>query len=430
MMEILKSIISVATDTFSLAKDIANPATGVITAIKDLITVAQDLQKLIKAIQAFENMDQSIGNLQDAINSLHALGPNGVSTLSAEQWQEFNANFTTSINNQLVGITDPGVTIAKNNLINGFNILTIRGQALVTAQVQLQQLVSEIYLNQKRQQLSQQQAANFGKLPFQCQTQSDGQNTRTTSTNGGGGVDPATVDLMGLTSVLLSSQKRMGAMLARVLMLQNSALQYEYPESQPITITDFDLVSLSQVVVAENANILAGIANNSSYFHPFNPGNQPILYMVKGVPINNLLNGNSYAFTIPLSASEFAGFDLVRVDQVVADISGVKSTNSGKYQIDLSYDGHPFWDRDKNGNVMTFHTPSRFFDFLFLTCQTGQSGPCPSGPATGNQPFGPNISPITPFSQWHIEIPDVSFNEGIDFGGATTVDITLNLYGV
>ncbi|HMQ48475.1 MAG TPA: hypothetical protein PKA00_06160 [Saprospiraceae bacterium] len=429
-MEILKSIVSVATDTFSLAKDIANPETGVITAIKDLITVAQDLQKLIKAIQTFENMDQSLGNIQDAINTLHLLGPNGVSTMSSEQWQEFSANFNTSINNQLAGINDNGVTVAKNNLINGFNILTIRGQALVTAQAQLQQLVTEIYLNQKRQQLSQQQAANFGKLPFKCQSQSDGQTTRTTSTNGGGSVDPATVDLMGLTSTLLSSQKRMGAMLARILMLQNSAIQYEYPESQPVSITDFDLVSLSQVIVAENANILAGIANNSSYFHPFNPGNQPVQYVVKGVPVMSLLNGNSFAFTIPLSASEFAGFDLVRVDQVVADISGVKSTGSGKYQIDLSYDGHPFWDRNKDGNVMTFHTPSRFFDFLFLTCQTGQSGPCPSGPATGNLPFGPNISPITPFSQWRIAIPDVSFNAGIDFGGATTVDITLSLYGM
>ena len=39
--------------------------------------------------------------------------------------------------------------------------------------------------------------------------------------NGGGsGVDPATVDMMQLTSTLLSSQKRMGAMLAKVLALQ------------------------------------------------------------------------------------------------------------------------------------------------------------------------------------------------------------------
>lgn len=423
-MEILKSIVSVATDTFSLAKDIANPETGVIDAIKALITVAQDLQKLIAAIQEFESMDQSISNMESAINSLNALGPNGVSTMSAEQWQEFNDNFSTSINNQLAGINDNGVTVAKNNLINGFNILTIRGEALVTAQVQLQQLVSEIYMNQMRQQLSQQEAANFAKLPFKCQ--SDTQNGGTTN---GGGVDPATVDLMGLTSTLLSSQKRMGVMLARVLMLQNSAIQYEYPESNPIAITDFDLVTLSQVIVAENANILAGIANNSSYFHAFNPNNQPIQYIVKGVPIKSLLNGNSFPFTIPLSASEFSGFNQVRVDQVIADISGVQSTASGKYQIDLSYDGHPFWDRAQNGNVVTYHTPSRFFDFLNYTCQTGQTGPCPSGPATGNLPFGPNISPITPFSKWRISIPDVAFNEGINFGNNTTVDVILNLYG-
>lgn len=423
-MEILKSIIAVATDTFSLAKDLADPAAGVITAIKDLITVAQDLQKLIAAIQEFENMDSSISNMESAINSLNALGPNGVSTMSSEQWQEFNDNFTTSINNQLAGINDNGVTVAKNNLINGFNILTLRGEALVTAQVQLQQLVSEIYINQKQQQLSQQQAANFANLPFKCQSSSP-----SGSLTNGGGIDPSTVDLMGLTSMLLSSQKRMGVMLARVLMLQNSAIQYEYPESNPIAISDFDLVTLSQVIVAENASILAGIANNSSYFHPFNANNEPIQYVVKGVPIKSLLNGNSFAFTIPLSASEFAGFDQIRVDQVIADISGVQSTDSGKYQIDLSYDGHPFWDRDKLGKVMTFHTPSRFFDFLNLTCETGQTGDCPSGPATGNLPFGPNISPITPFSKWQISIPDVVFNNGIDFGDNTTLDVTLSLYG-
>ena len=61
-----------------------------------------------------------------------------------------------------------GVTTAKNNLQNAFDILVLRGEAIVNAQVQLQQQIAEAYLNKKRQDLSSQQASNFGKLPFKC----------------------------------------------------------------------------------------------------------------------------------------------------------------------------------------------------------------------------------------------------------------------
>ena len=47
----------------------------------------------------------------------------------------------------------------------------------------------------------------------------------------------------------------------------------------------------------------------------------------------------------------------------------------------------------------------------------------------GNNPFGANISPITPFSNWRVSLPKSSFNDGIEFSEAITVDITLSFYG-
>ena len=90
-------------------------------------------------------------------------------------------------------------------------------------------------------------------------------------------------------------------------------------------LQNFDLISLSQAIVSENASIVNGISDNSSYFHSFKPNNGPIEYTIKSIPITSLTNGNEYQFQIPLSASEFAGFNMVRVNQVVADISGIKS---------------------------------------------------------------------------------------------------------
>lgn len=108
----------------------------------------------------------------------------------------------------------------------------------------------------------------------------------------------------------------------------------------------------------------------------------------------------------------------LRVRAVVAEVMGVKSTDSGKLLTRLTFESKPFVDRNVERSMLRFHTPWRERVYQFDVA-TGQ----PDFSDQGHS-WSADISPVTPFGSWLISLPKTQTNRGLAFAGLT-VDIRL-----
>ena len=329
------------------------------------------------------------------------------------------------VNMEAVLANGPQVS-ARSTLSAAFGILVLRGKALIECQNTIQSIASELSSTEQQILLSQQQKKRVSKL-------------KVTLSSGPESLDVETIDLVGLTGQLVFFQRQMLLTLSSIIVTQNAALQYEYLQP-PVTINSFSLLDLQLTIVNQALTINRGL----SVQPPPTVQQQPIVYEIHGVKPKDITNGNSLTFSIELSKREFASYNYVRVWGVDAEVGGIVFTDSGKYYVELTFEGQPFYDRDFNCEPRTFSTNPRLFTFLHDISSSSHFkivDPClpPTHTnavsqftiSTGDDPFGDKISNITPFSTWKFSLPPSASNKGINFDDhprGLTVRVTFHIF--
>lgn len=406
MTEIIKAVVNISTAFVTVGIAIVTPA-STINALKELGETAQNIQKLITVLNAVMKLEQTIEdtvkNMNAVTRTMDMLKDVQLSMPSAQAWSEMSINFDASLASVPSAVNGPKAAFSA-----AFKILVLRAQAMLTAQARIAQINSEIALNKAQMAINTAQQTRLDTL-------TEGLNLGDT----GKAPDLSEVDLLGLTGLLQSQLNQALAGLARALTLQDSAVQFELLAA-PTPIQQFDLSSLQVVMASQQANILTA---KEAFNPPPSIVNDPIQVRVRGVPVSQITGGKSFQFTLQPSIPEFSRYNMVRVLQVLVDIPGLRGSASGHYRIDLSYQGSPFEDRDANGQALTFNTVTRHFGPYQYDIVDGKHA-LSSGGDVGT--IGSQISAITPFSTWNVQLPKVADNASLDFGGEPAVDIVLS----
>jgi hypothetical protein len=390
--------LDVASNLFTTVTSFAIPA-GEIKAVAALGESAQKLQKLLNvltnAYKLYTSAKTTMDGILHAQDALDTLGDASFDITSNQQWDEMNVNMTAILN------TGPAIQ-AKTDLQQAFGLLLIRGKALTAAKSSANQLAADLYNQQRQQLLSQRQQDRLNALSNSLQPANLPK------------LDPATLDLAGLTSALVYTRSRALAMLASTFVLQDQALQYQYLQDAT-AITSFNLLDFKASIVKQTGNTLAA-QNRLNAIHLSTT--TPIKIEME-VPTAHLIDGNLFIFTIHADNAAFYEYVDVRVQSVNLALDSVSKTDSGKYSVTLEYDGAPFIDRDPQRNPLTFRTPSRQRTYEYTA---GTNAP---NYTDGGNSWSQDVNAITPFSTWRLSIPNSKMNKGIIFSN-TTVKVTLS----
>jgi len=401
-MEAIKFGLDVATNLFSLGTSILIPSSS-ISAVKDLGKMAQMVQKTLNVLNAswklYSGIQVEVDKLKDAQKTLDGLDGAQFGSPSTLSWDEMSINFDLIIAS---GPSDSTVNLAKAELQAAFKTLILRGKALTTAKSALHQIQRDIYTNQQQKEINDRQAKRLDDLknalrPAKIED-----------------LDKSKIDLIGLTGNLVFIQNQMLTILAKAFLMQDQALQYAH--LQPATaITSFSLLKFYRALVNQQEATIEAKSKLSQYQ---SSTTNPISYVIDGVSPTDLINGNRFSFCIHLDAGEFYQYVNARVVSVVAEIDGIQSTDSGKYLVQLTYEGTPFNDRDTEREALTFRTPWRERVYEY-NIETGTPNFTDGGAS-----WSDGVSPITPFSTWQIALPKTETNKGIIFKNS---DLTIRL---
>ena len=419
--QMIKAGLSIASSLFALGFTFVTPSSS-FAALKELGETVQRIQKAVKVfdavIKAYEAFKSTPKNPDKVIKALSDVGPKGLDLPSSEEWDEMKVNM------DAVLAKGPDVG-AKIDLSAAFAILVLRGKALMECQNTIQRIASELSSTEQQIILSKQQKGRLSELQVKFSASPDN-------------LDVQAIDLVGLTGQLLLFQRQMLMTLASVIVTQDAALQYEYLQP-PAVIRSFSLLDLQLTIVNQALNINRGLTVQP----PPRIQKEPIIYEIHGVRAKDITNGNNLTFSIELSKREFASYNYVRILSVDAEVGGVVSTDSGKYYVELTFEGQPFYDRDFNGEPRTFCTNPRLFTFLHDVSTSSHFKilePCPPPTksnvvsqfsiSTDDNPYGDNISNITPFSSWKFSLPQSASNKGIHFDDpqGLTVRLTFHIF--
>jgi hypothetical protein len=392
--ELIKFGLDVATNLFTLGTSIVIPATS-ISAVKDLGLMFQRIQKILSVLNAtselYTSATSSIGSIQNAQQTLDGLDDYATANLS---WDEMSQNMTCIL---ATSPSDSSITSAKAQLQKAFEILMLRGKALVSAKSSAHQIARDIYLQQKQQAMSKAQAARLAKLQGYLKPENIED------------LDRSEIDLIGLTGSLVFIRSQMLGIVSKAFTLQDQALQYQY--LQPATpITSFDLLGFKGALARQTNNTIQAKTKLNQFQ---SSETDPIEFEVHGVEVNHLTNGNTYQIYIRPDNLEFLEYVDVRVVAVVATIEDVASTESGRYLVNLAYQGSPFYDRDTERNLLTFHTVRRERTYEY-DVETNEPNFSDQG-----RSWSEDVNPITPFSTWEISLPKTQLNKNVRFKNST-----------
>ena len=381
--------LDVVTKLFNIAAVVQIPSTA-IKELQELGRAAQVIKKTLKIAKSTSDLYTSakasatqIKNAQDSLSNSDELGFKQASTL---EWDEMNLKFASILGQ------GPNIS-AKNALKEAFSILVLRGKALLNAKVNVQKLARDIYLNNKKKSINEDQAERLEKLK--------------------GALNPkniedlkkSEIDLIGLTGNLVFLQKQMLSILAKAFAMQDRALQYQYLQS-PTPISSFSLLDFRSALVKQTENTTKA-KEKLAQFQPSTT--TPVVYEIEDVMARQLVKGNVHKFTIHLDAKEFWEYVDVRIVGVVAKIEGITSTKSNQYLVNLAYQGQLFHDRNPDRQLLTFSTPRRERTYEY---EVGTNKPLFTDEGKS---WSKQVSPITPFSTWEISLPETEINEEIQF---------------
>lgn len=412
--EIAQAVVEGITGLFELGLAvfaIPEAATGgILKALEAFKKVYDQLQAVMKVLAALEAVEKAASGKIDKLNDLsNAIAEvAGQGTLQMPSQVEL-MTVAQNVQAALANVPNDGkLNQDKANMIAAVNTLVIIGTALIEAQTKASQLAVQRANTYRLKTINGQQEAQLAALVNSLHL-----NSSTTPP------DISSIDLIGVSGQLQFQLKQVLLVLAQTLELQDGALQYEY-FGQPSEITSFSLVNLLSVIANQDHNIISGIAQ-------LNPPPQkvpnPISIVLPNVPAKQLSGTNVLQIPIGLDRTEFFNYDMVRIDRVVPSIKGIKSTQSGNYEIHLSCQAKPFRDRDYQRNARTFASVQRKFGPYVYNVATGAAE---FGTGTGT--FADQVTHLTPFSNWQLSLPgDVLNNQGIVFDDLL-VDVQIDFY--
>lgn len=398
-MEVLKFGLEVVTNTFSLGTAITIPS-STLSGVKELGTIAQRIQKLLNMLNAamkiYNSSSGSIKNISNANKALDGLDDMGYGDITALNWEELILHLDT------VMAYGPSIP-AKNELVNAFKILSARGKALASAQSNLLQIQRDIYTTQCQKALSKREEDRLNKLVGSLHPAKIEE------------LDKDAIDLVGLTRSLDYLRQQMLTTLAKTFLLQDQAWQYEWLQN-PTPIASYSLLTfmgsrIRQSQETERAKSLLLQYQAST--------TKPISLDIKGVIAENISNGNMFEIILDPNHPKFKEYVNLRVQSVVAEIIGVKSTESGKLLVKLTFENKPFTDRNVERENLRFNTPwrERIYEY---DVATGKPNFTDEGKS-----WSEGVNCVTPFGAWGVSLPKTQTNRGLVFKNGVTVDIRL-----
>ncbi|WDD90485.1 hypothetical protein Bsp3421_000332 (plasmid) [Burkholderia sp. FERM BP-3421] len=404
-LELVKFGLEVATSTFSLSSAVLVPSTS-ISAVKDLGQTAQRIQKTLNVLNAtmkvYTTASGAAKSIQDAQTTLDGLDGLDYGNTSALNWDEMSIQLDVALS------TGPGgsVTAAKARLVAAFKLLALRGKALVGAQSSLHQIQREIYTTQRQKLLNDRQTERLDDL------------TRTLHPARIRDLDREAIDLVGLTGSLDYLRRQMLTTFTKSFLLQDQALQYAWLQ-KPTPIASHSLLTFMQARIAQSEATLEA----KSQLLKYQAGTtSPISIDIEGVLVEDICDGNAFEIIIDPNSLPFRQYVNLRVQAVVAEVQGVKSTDSGKVLLKLTFEDKPFIDRNVERATLRFHTPFRERVYQFDVA-TGQPDFSDQG-----RSWSTNVSPVTPFGSWLVSLPKTQTNQGLRFSGLTvTIRLTFVL---
>jgi hypothetical protein len=382
---------------------------GVLKALKAIQDTYEKLQAVMEVLSQLGAIEKAVGKVTD-INKLST----SIAALGANDTLEMPSDVDLKLMSQNVQAalanvpSTGGLNQDKANLIAAVNSLVIVGSALVDSQTKASSLLVQMANLNRQKTINSDQQARMSAL-------TNALHLRDSKTP----PDINSINLIGTTGQLQYQLRQVLLNLSQTLQLQNGALQFQY-FGTPLPITSFTLLNLMTVISSQDQAI-----NNA--LQKLNPQPQavpdPIKVIVTNVQARKLSGGQVFQVSIGLDRSEFCNYDMVRIDRVVPNITNIKSTNSGNYEIHLSTQAKPFYDRDYSRTAWTYASDRRQFGPYVYNVQ---SGAAQFGTGTGT--FADKVTHLTPFSDWEISLPnDVQNNQGIAFSGLL-VDIELDFY--
>ncbi|SPP31306.1 hypothetical protein ARAF_0425 [Arsenophonus endosymbiont of Aleurodicus floccissimus] len=398
-MQAIISGLDVVTNTFSFGTAILIPE-NTLTVVKELCTIAQRIQKLLNVLNAvmkvYNSLDAPMNDITHANKTLDGLDKIGYGDITALNWEELILNLDT------VMAYGPDIP-EKNELVNSFKILAARGKALASAQSNLLQIQRDIYTRQCQKALSKRETERLNKLvdtlhPAKIEE-----------------LDKEAIDLVGLTRSLDYLHQQMLTTLAKSFLLQDQALQYAWLQN-PTPIASYSLLTfmrsrITQSQETERAKSLLLQCQAST--------TKPISLDIKGVIAENMSNGNTFEIIIDPNHPKFKEYVNLRVQSVVAEVIGVKSTESGKFLVNLTFENKPFIDRNIERENLRFNTPWRERTYEYDVA-TGKPNFTDEGKS-----WSEGVNCVTPFGAWLVSLPKTQTNRGLVFKNGVTVDIRL-----
>jgi len=392
--EEIKFGLKVATDLFAIGSAIFVPASS-LSSVKDLGISVQRIQKLLNILNStykmFEDLEAEENAMENAQKTFEGIDGILTSNLS---WDELSINM-----DAILSTAPPSadVNAKKTALLTAFKIYVLRGKAYTSAKSSVQQISSDIYNQQRQQELTKEQEVKLKELNTNLQPASIDE------------LDKSKVDLIGLTGSLSLIRSQMLGLLSQTFILKDEVLVYDYLQT-PTVISSFDILGIKSALVTQQGNLI----NAKTALKQYQSFTTTPIDIEVEIATEDLRNGNVYQFNLQSCMPDFLPYVNLRVESVIAKIEGVKSTISGKYLLNLSYSGKPFADRGVNRDVILFNTISRQRQYEYNV-----EGNDPQFSDKGKS-WSDDVNPITPFSIWEISLPDTNMNKGIVFQGLTT----------
>ncbi|XP_054712093.1 uncharacterized protein LOC129221599 [Uloborus diversus] len=398
-MEAIKCGLDVVTNIFSLGTAIAIPS-STLEGVKELCTIAQRVQKLLNVLNAamkvYSSLSGSIQNIDDAQKALDGMDGKGYGDITVLHWEELLLNLGT------VMAYGPSIP-EKDGVVNAFKTLVARGKALASAQSNLLQIQRDIYTTRCQKSFSKREADRLEKLvgtlhPKKIQE-----------------LDRESIDLVGLTRSLDYQRQQMFATLAKSFRIQDRALQYAWLQN-PTPIASYSLLTLMRSRITQSQETERAKSLLLQYQASTT---KPIGIDIKGVIADSVSNGSAFEITIDPNHPRFREYVNLRVLSAVAEVVGVKSTESGKLLVKLTFENKPFVDRNVDRENIRFHTPRRERTYEYDVA-TGE----PNFADEGNS-WSEGVNCVTPFGSWSVSLPKTQINRGLVFENGVTVDIRL-----